>query len=89
MKSLSTIRVFGASLGLLAGLPHASAEEKTWQDYTARNRTASTCPDYNKYAQEPHGPYSDGPLALPYMRPSPECRTFNSSAVEVSIFTLL
>lgn len=34
--------------------------------------------------QTPHGVISSGPLSLPYMRPAPECRTFNSSAVEVS-----
>ncbi|KAJ7636299.1 Six-hairpin glycosidase-like protein [Roridomyces roridus] len=43
---------------------------------------AAQCPDYATYSQEPHGDRSTGPLALPYMRPSPECRTFNSSAVE-------
>lgn len=54
------------------------------QQYEAHNRTPASCPDYTEYSQEPHKPLSDGPLALPFMRPSPECRTFNSSAVEVS-----
>ncbi|KAK7056062.1 Six-hairpin glycosidase-like protein [Favolaschia claudopus] len=40
------------------------------------------CPDYTSFSQKPQGNPSTGPLALPYMRPSPECRTFNSSAVE-------
>lgn len=43
---------------------------------------AQGCPDYTTYAQTPHGVISSGPLSLPYMRPAPECRTFNSSAVE-------
>lgn len=47
-------------------------------------RTPDSCPDYTEYARTPHEPRSGGPLALPDMRPSPECRTFNSSAVEVS-----
>ncbi|KZV69245.1 glycoside hydrolase family 125 protein [Peniophora sp. CONT] len=42
----------------------------------------SECPDYTTYAESPQGNASTGPLGLPYMRPSPECRTFNSSAVE-------
>ncbi|KAK3934046.1 Six-hairpin glycosidase-like protein [Diplogelasinospora grovesii] len=54
----------------------------SWRDYTPQNRTPPTCPDYTTYAQTPHGPLSDGPLGLPDMRPSPECRTFNSSVVE-------
>jgi uncharacterized protein len=41
------------------------------------------CPDYTSYSQQPQGNPSAGPLKLPYMRPSPECRTFNSTAVEV------
>ncbi|KAH7887907.1 Six-hairpin glycosidase-like protein [Phlebopus sp. FC_14] len=40
------------------------------------------CPDYTTYAQSPHGNPSSGPLALPYMRPDPACRTFNSTSVE-------
>lgn len=36
--------------------------------------------------QSPQGNRSTGPLALPYMRPIPACRTFNSSAVEASKF---
>jgi hypothetical protein len=44
---------------------------------------AAQCPDYTTYAQSPQGHPSAGPLKLPYMRPNPACRTWNSSAVEV------
>ncbi|KIL68123.1 glycoside hydrolase family 125 protein [Amanita muscaria Koide BX008] len=40
------------------------------------------CPSYSIYSQMPHDPPSTGPLGLPYMRPAPACRTFNSTAVE-------
>lgn len=40
------------------------------------------CPSYSTYSQMPHDPPSTGPLGLPYMRPEPACRTFNSTAVE-------
>lgn len=43
---------------------------------------AAACPDYSKYSKHPHGPNSEGPLALPYQRPHPKCRTFHSDAVE-------
>ncbi|KAI0721887.1 Six-hairpin glycosidase-like protein [Cerioporus squamosus] len=43
---------------------------------------AAQCPDFTTYSQTPQGNPSSGPLALPYMRPAPECRTFNSTAVE-------
>ncbi|QRV76748.1 glycoside hydrolase family 125 protein [Ceratobasidium sp. AG-Ba] len=43
---------------------------------------AAQCEDYSKYSTKPQGTRSTGPLALPFMRPPPECRTFNSSAVE-------
>ncbi|KAF9505303.1 glycoside hydrolase family 125 protein [Hydnum rufescens UP504] len=42
----------------------------------------AACPNYASYSQQPHAPLSSGTLKLPYMRPSPECRTFNSPAVE-------
>lgn len=75
------LHVLGAGFSLAAN--PAIAQGKTWQDYKAYDRTPSSCPDYTGYSLERHTPFSDGPLALPYMRPSPECRTFNSSAVEV------
>ncbi|KAJ6528134.1 Six-hairpin glycosidase-like protein [Mycena capillaripes] len=40
------------------------------------------CPDFTTFSQKPQGTPSSGPLALPFMRVSPECRTFNSTAVE-------
>lgn len=47
--------------------------------------TSATCPDYTHYAQDRHEPYSTGPNKLPFQRPIPACRTFNSSVVEQTI----
>ncbi|KAG9128121.1 hypothetical protein FRC07_004737 [Ceratobasidium sp. 392] len=44
--------------------------------------TAAQCEDYSKYSTKPQGKPSAGPLGLPFMRPPPQCRTFNSSTVE-------
>ncbi|KIJ70269.1 glycoside hydrolase family 125 protein [Hydnomerulius pinastri MD-312] len=46
------------------------------------------CPDYTTYSQTPQGTPSEGPLGLPYMRPDPSCRTFNSTSVEKVITDL-
>ncbi|TFL00563.1 Six-hairpin glycosidase-like protein [Pterulicium gracile] len=43
---------------------------------------AQDCPVYTEYSQEIHEPLSEGRLQLPYMRPDPACRTFNSTSVE-------
>ncbi|QIX00537.1 hypothetical protein AMS68_006054 [Peltaster fructicola] len=43
------------------------------------------CPDYSDYSKAPHAPFTEGRFRLPYMRPDPACRTFNSSIVEASI----
>ncbi|KAI1487711.1 hypothetical protein F5X96DRAFT_672411 [Biscogniauxia mediterranea] len=40
------------------------------------------CPEYTHYAEYPHSPLSEGPLALPFQRPHPKCRTFHSDAIE-------
>ncbi|KAF2166095.1 glycoside hydrolase family 125 protein [Zasmidium cellare ATCC 36951] len=40
------------------------------------------CPAYEHYARFAHHHYSDGPMALPYQRPSTHCRTFESDLVE-------
>ncbi|KLO12852.1 hypothetical protein SCHPADRAFT_915488 [Schizopora paradoxa] len=49
---------------------------------TAVVQAQSGCPDYTNFAMAPQGNKSTGPLGLPFMRPAPACRTFNSSAVE-------
>ncbi|KAJ3790552.1 Six-hairpin glycosidase-like protein [Lentinula aff. detonsa] len=40
------------------------------------------CPDFTTYSASPQGNPSNGTLGLPFMRPAPACRTFNSTAVE-------
>ncbi|KAH3665727.1 hypothetical protein OGAPHI_003915 [Ogataea philodendri] len=45
-------------------------------------KTDRLCPDYVEYSKQKHPPYSTGPLKLAYMRPSENCRTFSSEAVE-------
>lgn len=42
----------------------------------------AACPDYKTYSVFKHKPLSDGPLQLPFQRPSPQCRSFTSPAVE-------
>ncbi|CAD6503241.1 BgTH12-02908 [Blumeria graminis f. sp. triticale] len=49
------------------------------------NYAAAQCPDYAIYSQTTHDPLSTGNLKLPYMRPDPACRKFNSSQVEDTI----
>ena len=75
MLNLSYEKVAAWVLGLLAVSPEPQ--------HPMHGRVPFTCPDYTEYSQSRHEPFSSGPLALPDMRPRPECRTFNSSAVEV------
>lgn len=46
------------------------------------------CPDYVEYSQKPHPPFTQGKYNFPFMRPSLECRTFTSKAVEYLILDL-
>ncbi|KAH7345050.1 Six-hairpin glycosidase-like protein [Rhizoctonia solani] len=46
---------------------------------------AAQCENYSKYSTKPQGTPSAGVLGLPFMRPPPECRTFNSSSVEAVV----
>ncbi|KAK3669572.1 hypothetical protein LTR78_010572 [Recurvomyces mirabilis] len=54
----------------------------------ARERYKAACPAYEQYARFPHHPYSNGPMQLPYQRPSVHCRTFQSDLVEKIISDL-
>ncbi|KAK5105780.1 hypothetical protein LTR62_002160 [Meristemomyces frigidus] len=51
----------------------------------AKEKIKAACPAYEHYARVPHAPYSNGPMELPYQRPSVHCRTFHSEAVEETI----
>ncbi|KAK4193827.1 hypothetical protein QBC35DRAFT_480362 [Podospora australis] len=77
-------RISWASLLLpLLALEYAPAAATTEQEPIASSHFDKTaCPNYALYAQYPHGPYSKGPLELPFQRPDPHCRTFHSDAIE-------
>lgn len=77
MLGLSYEQIASAIVAWLATSPQTNKE------HAPHHGTPSWCPDYNDYSQEPHPPYSSGPLRLPHMRPEPACRTFKSIAVEV------
>ncbi|KAI2635816.1 glycoside hydrolase family 125 protein [Hypomontagnella submonticulosa] len=46
---------------------------------------SQSCPSYSSYSQTRNPPLSSGAYKLAYQRPSPECRTFNSSLIEDAI----
>ncbi|GAB0146961.1 hypothetical protein EsHS_00007345 [Epichloe bromicola] len=83
MRITASLRDVAAVAVLVAGLAAgAQAQAASWQHYEAKSRTPSSCPNYVDYSQKRHEPYSSGQLKLPFMRPSEECRTFKSPAVE-------
>ncbi|KAK0714993.1 hypothetical protein B0H67DRAFT_513815 [Lasiosphaeris hirsuta] len=76
-------------LPLLAHIPtSAAASDLVWDTDTTEKPLTDTefdkaaCPDYAHYAEYSHRPLSKGPLALPFQRPDPRCRTFHSDAIE-------
>ncbi|KAI1478757.1 glycoside hydrolase family 125 protein [Daldinia sp. EC12] len=87
MGSLGSLGSIGASL-LLATLYSTFALASGRQPYGQEQLPLDTfdyeeaCPDYTQYSTYPHRPLSDGPLQLPFQRPDPRCRTFQSDAIE-------
>ncbi|KAF2432596.1 hypothetical protein EJ08DRAFT_122964 [Tothia fuscella] len=68
---------------LLASVVLGDLYQGAYQDPLLDNaKYAAACPDYRTYSQYSHGPYSDGPMRLPFQRPSIHCRTFQSDLVE-------
>ncbi|KJZ79426.1 hypothetical protein HIM_00895 [Hirsutella minnesotensis 3608] len=66
------------SLSLLS--THGAANEQ--HDQVRLKKYAEACPEYTSYASYAHRPLSSGPLALPFQRPDPRCRTFHSDEIE-------
>ncbi|PNS18670.1 Meiotically up-regulated protein 157 protein [Sphaceloma murrayae] len=64
---------------------NAERYQKILKDPKERAKYRAACPAYEQYARQPHQPFSDGPLRLPYQRPQELCRTFESEHVERTI----
>ena len=65
-------------------LPNSSTVPRLHDLFSSENFFSCFLSTLLRTVQVPHDPRSTGPLALPYMRPAPACRTFNSTAVEAS-----
>ncbi|KAJ1325853.1 hypothetical protein MN608_09051 [Microdochium nivale] len=52
---------------------------------SAQDAIPASCPGYSSHAKKRNEPLSPFAYQLAYQRPSPECRTFNASAVEATI----
>ncbi|KAG9242294.1 hypothetical protein BJ878DRAFT_426246 [Calycina marina] len=68
-----------ALLPALWSLLHLPAEGR---QYSLDDEHPHACPDYKRYSTYQHRPFSEGPMGLPYQRPSELCRTFSSPLVE-------
>ncbi|EEH44755.2 uncharacterized protein PADG_01044 [Paracoccidioides brasiliensis Pb18] len=84
LSSQAALPSRAAVLALLVCSNSARAADAHGQHYLQDSRQSlmDACPDYAEYSAVKHGPYSDGPLKLPFQRPVEACRTFVSPAVE-------
>ncbi|KXJ90279.1 hypothetical protein Micbo1qcDRAFT_164816, partial [Microdochium bolleyi] len=55
---------------------------------SAQHAIPESCPGYSSHAKKRNEPLSPFAYQLAYQRPSPECRTFNASAVEATLRTM-
>ncbi|EGX95769.1 DUF1237 domain protein [Cordyceps militaris CM01] len=69
--------------GLLVAVIAIRVDAADKQKQAPLNKAA--CPNYASYATFPHRPLSTGKLQLPFQRPTAECRTFHSDAIEAVI----
>ncbi|KAI7568718.1 glycoside hydrolase family 125 protein [Hortaea werneckii] len=60
----------------------AQAQHGPAKDPKIKAKYRDACPEYQHYSRFSHRPYSDGPMELPFQRPSQHCRTFESDLVE-------
>ncbi|OAL54425.1 hypothetical protein IQ07DRAFT_530637 [Pyrenochaeta sp. DS3sAY3a] len=65
-----------------AGTQNVGADQEPLKHQIDPTKYKAACPDYKHYSMGQHPPYSEGPLELPFQRPSPYCRTFESPLVE-------
>ncbi|KAJ8105441.1 hypothetical protein OPT61_g10176 [Boeremia exigua] len=86
MKSLFLPLSLGVVLpSTLASAAYDDGIQEPMRNAIDPNKYRAACPDYKQYSMRPHPPYSEGPLELPFQRPSKYCRTFESPSVETVI----
>ncbi|ORY81404.1 DUF1237 domain-containing protein [Protomyces lactucae-debilis] len=85
MHILQGLLALQLSLCHVNALTASSRVSKRSSASASASASASSCPDYNDYSKVSHEPLSSGPLKLAYTRPSKQCRTFHSDAVEQMI----
>ncbi|KAF2143636.1 glycoside hydrolase family 125 protein [Aplosporella prunicola CBS 121167] len=83
MSFLATACIaFLVLVGLVGHCVHATPDQHPLKGMPEFAKARQACPDYKTYAMHPHPPYSDGPMELPFQRPAPICRTFESPLVD-------
>lgn len=84
LLSVFLLLLAGSSITSAGGAAdsHAKGKQEPLVAAGDEEKYKNACPDYNHYSIFPHRPWSEGPLRLPYQRPSPHCRTFHSPLVE-------
>ncbi|KAF2265743.1 hypothetical protein CC78DRAFT_532118 [Lojkania enalia] len=77
---LATLYVFLSSAS--AAIDPAGGIQEPLRPVIDPTKYKAACPDYKNYAMRQHSPFSEGPMKLPFQRPSKHCRTFESPLVE-------
>ncbi|RMX88176.1 hypothetical protein D0868_14861 [Hortaea werneckii] len=78
----STALLVLASLCIDQPFCFAQAQHGPAKDPKIKAKYRDACPEYQHYSRFSHRPYSNGPMELPFQRPSQHCRTFESDLVE-------
>lgn len=82
-QTLAMLSVFAIFIVYVFFGPSRSVDARSVNpNYFGKMKWGEACPDYTDYAGRIHPPLSDGPLKLPFQRPTAECRTFVSKGVE-------
>ncbi|KAH8808773.1 hypothetical protein F5884DRAFT_675911 [Xylogone sp. PMI_703] len=83
-----TLRLALLGIGIFGPASSAASEAGAQDQDTLGFLFKEACPDYTRYSTYLHVPLTDGPLRLPFQRPSIHCRTFTSPLVEKIITDL-
>ncbi|KAF2148915.1 glycoside hydrolase family 125 protein [Myriangium duriaei CBS 260.36] len=69
----------------VSGESNAERYQQILKNPKERAKYRAACPAYEHYVRQPHPPFTEGPMELPFQRPQELCRTFESAHVEKTI----